>query len=98
MPRPPPQHMVTSARWLPDALELVHRLGEQDGAGPAERVPERDGPAVRVDLRHVGAGGALPAEHHRRERLVDLHEVDVVDGELVALEQVLGGGDGAGRA
>src|SRR6478735_5298655 len=58
------------------ARELVHRLGEQDRAGAAERVTEGDGAAVRVDPRHVGPGGALPAEHDGPERLVDLDQVD----------------------
>ena len=58
---------------------------------------ERDGAAVRVHAGHVGAGRVLPAEHDRGEGLVDLDEVDLVDGELVALEQVLGGRDRSGE-
>ena len=55
VPRPPPQHMVTSAVLAVGALELVQGLGEEDGAGAAERVTEGDGAAVGVDRVHVGA-------------------------------------------
>ena len=61
------------------ALELVQQRGHQPGAGRAERVAERDRAAVDVDLGEVGAGLLLPREHDRRERLVDLDEVDVVE-------------------
>ena len=38
-----------------------------------------------------------PGEHDRRERLVDLEDVDVVDRQPGALEQALGGVDRAGE-
>src|SRR3954470_17871755 len=61
------------------ALELVHQRGHELGAGAAERVTERDGAAVRVHLAHVGVVLLLPGEHDRREGLVDLGHVDLVD-------------------
>ena len=67
------------------ALELVHRLGDQHRAGAAERVAERDRAAVGVDAAPCRRSSSRsPREHHRRERLVDLDEVDVVDREPVA--------------
>ena len=95
MPRPPPQHMVTMACSVSRALQLVDGLGGEDGAGAAERVTERDGTAVGVHALHVALVRELPCEHDRRERLVDLDEVDVVDGEAVVVEQLLGRGDRA---
>ena len=50
------------------------------GAGAAEGVAEGDGPAVRVRLLGGEAELLLPGQHHRGEGLVDLDEVDVVDG------------------
>ena len=97
VPRPPPQHIVTSARLLPVRSSSCTALVSRIVPVPPSGMAERDGAAVRVDLRHVGTGGALPAEHDRRERLVDLDQVDVVDREPVAFEQVLGGGDRAGE-
>src|SRR5918998_4189663 len=61
------------------AFELGEQGGHQAGAGGAERVAEGDRAAVHVDLGEVGPGLPGPGEHHRGERLVDLHEVDVVE-------------------
>ena len=97
VPRPPPQHMVTRPVAPPVRSQLVHGLGEQDGAGAAERVAEGDGAAVGVDPVEVGAELLGPRQHDRGERLVDLEDVDVVDAEAVAVEQVPGGVDGAGE-
>ena len=63
------------------ALELVEQRGHQASAGAAERMAERDRAAVDVDLAHVGVQLLLPREHDRGERLVDLDQVDVVDGQ-----------------
>src|SRR5438046_6840496 len=51
----------------------------QSRAGRAEWVAQRDAAAVDVDLGQVRAGLLLPREHDRRERLVDLDQVDVVE-------------------
>src|SRR5690606_23737605 len=52
------------------AFELVEQRGHEAGTGGAERVAERDGPAVDVDLLVRDADLLHPREHDRRERLV----------------------------
>ena len=97
VPRPPPQHIDTSAVAALDPLQLVHGLGHQHRAGAAERVADGDRPAVGVRALEVGADLLGPRQHDRGERLVDLEQVDVVDREPGALEQQLGGVDRAGE-
>jgi histidinol-phosphatase (PHP family) len=63
------------------ALEGVQQRGEQPRAGRAEGVAEGDGAAAGVDAGEVGAGLALPGEHDRGERLVDLDQIDLVERE-----------------
>src|SRR5881398_2988709 len=58
------------------ALELVEQGRDQPRAGRAERVPQRDRAAVDVDAVHVRIELAAPSGDDRRERLVDLDEVD----------------------
>src|SRR5689334_25303681 len=60
------------------ALELGEHRGHQPRAGGADRVAQRDRPAVRVDLRRVGAGLGEPREHDAGEGLVDLDDVHVL--------------------
>src|SRR4051794_30909656 len=48
---------------------------------------ERDSAAVHVELLVRDAELARRREHLRRERLVQLHEVDVVDPEAGAVER-----------
>src|SRR5688500_250347 len=67
-------------------LQLEDRLGDEDATGASERVRECKGAAVDVDLLPGRLDLALPGKHVRGERLVDLDHVDVVDGQLVALE------------
>src|SRR3546814_12647890 len=73
-------------------------LGEEGGHEPCPRGPEgvaeRDGAAVDVHLREVDVELALPCEDDRRERLVDLHEIDVVHRHPRLLDGVARGGDG----
>src|SRR5262245_54193644 len=78
------------------ALELVEQRGHEPRAGAAERVPERDRTAVHVDALHVGVVLLRPREDDRRERLVDLDEVHVVEREAGPLEHLRGGGDRRG--
>src|SRR6185437_16597710 len=70
------------------ALELVQRLDDQDGAGGADRVAERDPAAVRVDA----LGGQVQFPGHGQclggEGLVDLEHVDLVDLEAGAVEHL----------
>ncbi len=70
------------------AFELVEGLGQQDGAGAAERVTERDGATVGVDGVHVGVVLLGPRQDDRGERFVDLGHVDVRHLHAGALEQV----------
>ena len=81
--------------FLVGARELVHGLGEQHGAGAAERVTEGDGAAVGVHRRHVGLELLLPGEDHRGEGLVDLDQVDVAHLHALVRQQLLGGVDRA---
>src|ERR1700675_5022351 len=53
------------------ALQLVEQGDHEPRARRAERVPERDRPAVHVDLAHVRVVLLLPREHDRCEGLVD---------------------------
>src|SRR3954447_3418124 len=79
------------------AFELVQQCGHQPRAGCAEGMPERDRAAVDVDLGEVGARLLLPREHHGRERLVDLDEVDVVEAPPRLRQRVCSGRDGRGE-
>src|SRR5580693_8747196 len=79
------------------ALQGVDQGGEQTGAGGAERVAEGDRAAAHVDPAQVGAGLALPGQDHRRERLVDLDQVDPGQGHPGPVQGVRGGRDGCGE-
>src|SRR3954454_21705898 len=70
------------------ALELAEQRARDASAGYAERVTERDGFAVHVDPAHFGVHLVLPRQDDDRERLVDLDEVHVVEGELRPLEHL----------
>ena len=98
VPRPPPQHIVTSARCFPERSSSWMALVSRTVPVPPSGCPSAIAPPLGLTRVMSATDGTLPAEHNRRERLVDLDQVDVVDRELVALEQVLGGGDRAGRA
>src|SRR5262252_1699435 len=63
------------------ALQLVQGGGDLAGARRAERVPERDRAAVHVHALGRQAQLALAVERLRRERLVDLEQVDLIDLE-----------------
>src|SRR5439155_21723294 len=72
------------------ALELVEQGRHQTHAGGTERVAERDGAPVHIDLGKVGPGLPLPCEHDGGERLVDLDEVDVVERHARLRQRVRG--------
>src|SRR3954468_7679942 len=80
---------------LVGALELVQQRGDQPRAGRAERMADGHRAAVDVDAVHVRVVLALPCRHDRRERLVDLDQVDVIDRHLVAVEDLRGRRDRA---
>src|SRR4051812_10968664 len=79
------------------ALQLVEERGHELRARAPERVTEGDGATVDIDLVHVGMVLLLPGQHHGGERLVDLEQVDVVDGEAGPLQRLGGGRDGTGE-
>src|SRR5437762_10262768 len=69
------------AKGLAALLEAVEEGAEDARAGHAERVAERDGSAVRVELvaKGVDADATGRRDDLGREGLVDLHDVDIVD-------------------
>jgi hypothetical protein len=75
------------------SLQFVQGGGHQPSAGAAHRVAERDGAAVDIDPVRIGPVHALPGQHHRRERLVDLEQVNIADRHAAAVEHPFGGRD-----
>ena len=67
------------------APQLEHERADDAGARCADRVTERDGAAVDVDLVLVDAEHADRVQGDRGERLVDLPEVDVARAVRPAL-------------
>src|SRR4051812_19631672 len=65
------------------ALQLVREVQGNAGTAGADRVAERDGTAVGVDLLGIDAEGRRRRDAHSGERLVELEQVDV--GDLQAL-------------
>src|SRR3954454_9944298 len=63
------------------AAQLVHERAEDPGAGRANRMTERNRAAVHVHLRLVEPEHAHRVDCDRRERLVELEQVDVVDSQ-----------------
>src|SRR5205807_3717639 len=74
------------------ALELVKGGGDEAAAGGAHGMAEGDGPAVDVDLVHVGLDHTRPRQGDRREGFVDLEDVDVVLGHPRLLQHTFGRG------
>src|SRR2546421_6840430 len=70
------------------ASELVEERDHETGAAHPERMAERDRAAVHVHLLLVQAELADDDETLRRERLVQLHEIDLVDPEARPLQQL----------
>jgi len=66
------------------SLELVQRGGEQPGTGAAHRMAEAIAPPLTFHPVRVGPVHRQPGQHDRRERLVDLEQVDVADGHTAA--------------
>ena len=74
--------------------KLVQQRGDEPGAAHAERVPDRDRAAVDVHPLLVEAELAHDGEALRRERLVQLDEIELVDGHPGAVEELAHGRDG----
>src|SRR5439155_15879349 len=64
---------------LTTTAQLVHEVCGDAGARGAERVAERDGATVDVGALAVETQLLLDGEILRRERLVDLDQVEVAD-------------------
>src|SRR5919197_714872 len=69
--------------------QLVDERADDACAGGTDRVPERDRAPVHVDLVLVDAEHPHRVDRHRRERLVDLPQVDVLRGAADLLERLL---------
>src|SRR3984893_4747111 len=78
-------------------FEFVEHRAEDHGAGRAERMSHRDGAAVDVHLGVVEIERLHVAQHHRRERFVELDQIDIVDGHAGLLEHLAGDVDRAGK-
>src|SRR5205823_5020967 len=85
------------AKGLAALLESVEEGAEDARAGHPERVTERDGSAVRVELvaKGVDADATGRRDDLGREGLVDLHDVDIVDRHPGPLQGLLRGVDRA---
>src|SRR6266704_3675690 len=66
--------------------QLVDECGEHPAAGRRDRVADGAAAAVDVDLGRVDVQDPDAGDAHGRERLVDLEERDVADGQARALE------------
>ena len=97
MPRPPPQHIVTSPSEVSVRSNSWSSVVIRRAAGRTEWMPERDRAAVHVHPFDVGLELALPGGDDRRERLVDLDQVEIADRQPVAVEDLLGRRDRPGQ-
>src|SRR5215212_10146908 len=79
------------------ALELVDHGAGDHGAGGTQRVAHGDRAAVDVELLVGNVQVLLELQHHRRERLIQLEQVDVVDRQPGAVEHLAGGRRRAGQ-
>src|ERR1700722_17090803 len=76
------------------ALELVERSTNQQRTGGADRVTQRDGTAVDVDLLAVDVEIADELLRHDGEGLVDLEQVDIAQRHAGLGEDLAGGRNG----
>src|SRR5229473_8711742 len=68
-------------------FERVQQRDDQPRAGGADRMAERAGAAIDVELLSGDAEIALRRHRHHREGLVDLEQVDVTDAPADLVEQ-----------
>src|SRR5262245_28482025 len=76
------------------AAQLEREREHEPGTGHPDRVTQRDRAAVDVDDVPADAEVVHGLQADRRERLVDLDEVEVVNGQALLGQRVL---DGVGR-
>src|SRR4051812_27943559 len=79
------------------ALQLVNHGAQNHRAGSTEGMTHGDGTAVDVELLVGDVQVLLELEHYGREGLVELEQVDVVDGEAGAIEHLARGRGRAGQ-
>src|SRR5271165_5838812 len=75
----------------PGALQFMQQRGHQARPCTADRMAERDCPAIGVDPLWIGVELGEPRQNHRSERFVDFNGVEVVDRHAGALQCMLGG-------
>ena len=78
-------------------LQLVEQRGEQPHSRGPERVAEGNGAAAGVDQGRVHVELGEPGQRDRRERLVDLHRVELAERKPAALEYLAGRRDRPGE-
>ncbi len=79
------------------ALQFAEERRHQARPGGADRMAQGDRAAVDVDPLVGGPGLLHPGQHHGREGLVALEQVDVLDRQAAALQRVPGRPDRAGE-
>src|SRR5258708_12431881 len=72
-------------RLAPAALD--QGVARQTRTGHAIGMTTRDPPAVHVELFRIDAELVAAIDHLHRERLVQLPEIDIVDGQAVSFEK-----------
>ena len=87
----------SAARTRPGRAQAVHERRHETGARRAERMPQRDGPALRVEPLGSAPGLSQPGQRHARERLVDLVAADVGQRQARPGQDLGGRGDRAGQ-
>ena len=87
IPRPPLTQRVARPRLAPRRAISCSERHENPRAGRADRVAEGDRAAVDVEAIAIDRHVAQHGEHLRRERLVQLDEIEVVDRELQTRQQ-----------
>src|SRR4051794_10714695 len=74
-------------------IAFTHLVGEGEedaGAAHPDRMPERDAPALDVQLVAVELQLALAGDDLRGERLVDLDQIEVGKRQARSLEELFG--------
>src|SRR5271170_5098480 len=73
------------------ALELIDERAEDHAPGGTEWMPHGDGAPVDVDLLQIEIEVLDKAQHDGGERLVDLDQVEVLDGQAGLPERLAAG-------
>ena len=71
-------------------LEFVQQGDYQSGACRADRMSQGNATAVDIQLVLLNAKGLLAGDALRRERFVDLKQIDIVNGQTRLFERLLG--------